>query len=751
MSCTPLPASSSSSASASSASGDSAAAASTSSASPPNECLQPELPGLETDDRTTDSATTTSEGFRDILPLYRAALGQLPQYEPRPVQETMVDRVWQALQKEHTLIVEAGTGAGKSFGYLIPLMLSGKRPVVVSTGTIALQEQLLQKDVPFLQAALKAHGAHRLKVQLAKGRRNYICLQRLQESLAQLTGESFSRQHLEQIAEAWNNGWDGDYANLPLAIPRAVWAEVASTAEDCLGRACSFYDDNPFFGLREALAKADLIITNHALYLQDVMSGGGILPAHDWVVFDEAHGLKDAAVNAFTARITKSATIRLIHKVNRRLVPVPETLMGRIHQSEATLLHRLFQIGRSAVSSGRHNFRLQPDADFLEAVETQHHILRELCQWVAQIDVRQMQLFESDLDADRASVRQNRLIEQLENLTTAWEYFLQDDPTGIGHDRVNWANLRPETMDFELLSTPLTVAPLLAEKIWSQKTAVLASATLAVHRRLDYVQQELGLTHPPNAAEATKAFDTEPLADAETLPKAPPQTLVLESPFAFERQCYLYLPPLGHLPADPNQAEFLPALAEEMLRILNVTSGRSLVLFSSVEAMRRVSDELRFRMPFPSRVQGDLPRGQLIDWFRQTAGAVLFATATFREGIDIPGDVLSGVIIDRIPFAPPDDPVHQATVERLKAKGGSWFDGYALPKAIIPLKQGVGRLIRTKSDRGLVSILDPRMRTKGYGRVILRSLPKATVIDSLESIPAQFFNPDNRSDHRQPD
>lgn len=643
----------------------------------------------------------------DLLERYHHILDHLPQVERRPSQQKMVQAVAQALENQRSLIVEAGPGSGKSFGYLIPLLQQSTRPIVISTATIALQEQLIHKDIPFLAAA---SGREDLTVKLVKGRGNYLCIQKLKEAQREFQKDKAASLHLQNLLGELQQGWDGDFAGLDWSLPRELLDEVRSTGDDCLGFRCSFYDENPYRMAREDLDKADLLIANHALYCQDIASGGALLPPHDVVVFDEAHQLKNYALNAFTQRIGKYATTKLLQKINRRLMPVPDLFVGQIQTGEAGLLSWLFQNAR-----GRRNFRLQPDLEFLTQVENHVRVLEELNRWIAALDVKQLRVVETELDADRASVQQGKLVDQLQGLLARWQWFLEEGDTLTRLSRVNWVEIDPDHLYYELRSTPLDVAETLMEHVWQPKTAVLTSATMTVNHRLDFFQQEIGLS--------------DAMAD----------TLVLPSPFNFAQQCVLYLPQHPDLPDDPNHPDFVPVMAEMILDLLEHTQGRAFVLFTSVQNMRRVSELLADRLAFPWHMQGELPRNRLIDWFKTTPNSVLFATATFWEGIDVPGDALSCVIIDKIPFTSPEDPVNQATVDLMKFRGEDWFGGYALPQAILKLRQGFGRLIRTKEDRGVVAILDPRLRTKGYGQKIRYSLPKVPIVSHLVDIPSTLL------------
>ena len=648
-----------------------------------------------------------------VLERYFDILGHFSAYERRESQETMVLQIAEAIGQFQSMAIEAGTGSGKSFGYLIPaLFQQGHQPVVISTATIALQEQLIHKDIPFLA---EAAGLSDLKVRLVKGRSNYLCIQKLTELEHQLSKTDGARMYINYLKGELLKGWDGDLGTLDLNIPRDVWAEIASETDDCLGRKCRYYDENPYRIAREDLEEADILVVNHALYFQDLASGNSLLPEHQLVIFDEAHQLKPYAISALTTRIGKYATTRVLRKIAKRVQQVPEPMIREVTEIESRMLEWLFR--HVSGNASQTSFRLYPDAEFLSMVETQKAILTEIEGWLGSVDIKQLPLsdeLKTELDRDKVTVKKNKLLSQLQGLITRWEFFLNENP--MIDQRVNWAEVDRDRLYFQLNSTPFNIAKILKTTLWPEKTAMLTSATLAVNQSLGYVKTDLGLE---DALES-----------------------ILPSPFDYQNQCVLYLPSSKNrktpLP-DPNSRDYLMYLASEIEMILNTTQGRALALFTSYQNMDAVASALIPKLDWPCKVQGDLPRTKLIDWLKNTPNAVLFATATFWEGIDVPGESLSCVIIDKIPFAPPNDPVHQAIVDDLKARGQDWFTGYALPQAVIRLKQGFGRLIRTKTDRGLVAILDPRLSTKGYGRAIQNSMPACRVVRDLSEIPPVMF------------
>ncbi|MEB3198312.1 MAG: helicase C-terminal domain-containing protein [Candidatus Sericytochromatia bacterium] len=621
---------------------------------------------------------------------FQAIVSQLPGYEVRPQQLEMAAHIRETVADGGQLLVEAGTGSGKSFGYLLPAIHAGKT-VVISTGTIQLQEQLIEKDLPFLLTA----SGHNRSVALAKGRSNYLCRQKLWEADRAIPSGDLLRAEVDRlIAEA--DAWDGDLASLGFAPSQRFWGEVASTSDDCLGNKCEFFERNPFRLARARLGRADIIIANHALYMVDLATGGGILPDHDLVIFDEAHHLPRIATQAFTASVGRYALTKLLQKIRRRWQAPPERIAYALVEAESRLVDWIWKHGRS-------QFRLYPDAEFLDIAETYLERLGELREWMENDHLDEMIFPDAEVKS-KAPLHRPRLATQITNLIARWEFFAHHADV-TGSERVNWVEVNRETGYFELLSAPLDVSQPLSQLLWSQRTAVLTSATLSIGGDFSYFRGQLGLSR-----------DTRQLA--------------LASPFDYARQARLYLPALP----EPASAAFEGASHEAIRDILTASQGRAFVLFTSYKAMGAAWAALATRLPFPCKQQGEWPRNKLLAWFKETPQAVLFATSSFWEGVDVPGDALSCVIIDRLPFAVPDDPVVQAFVERLKMQGRDWFRDYTLPEAILKLQQGFGRLIRTATDQGAVAILDARLQTKSYGRTILRALPPCPRLNSSEAL-----------------
>ncbi|MBI3911000.1 MAG: ATP-dependent DNA helicase [Armatimonadetes bacterium] len=630
-------------------------------------------------------------------------VSQLPEYEVRPQQQAMARLVARCLQERRHAIIEAGTGSGKSFAYLIPILEGGKT-AVVATGTIALQEQLLHKDLPFIEKAL----GRPIKVALAKGRSHYLCLRKLQETdQAVLSGDP-RREPLDHLIQLRaEQEWDGDRANLPFVVEGALWSELlASDSDDCLGSRCPHFAISPQHVARVRCEQAQIIIANHALYFTDLATGAGVLPRHDVVVFDEAHHLDRAAVHAFAITVGRHSASRVMQRVQRRFRSLPLHLIQRVNEAESLALEAVFRHGRG-------QFPLTRDPDFTGAARAMARALAQLAAWIGRADTGQMLLLDSDPGEARmrAEVMREQMASVAQGLACRWEHFASVAPEA---ERANWMQIDPSRDYFELYSAPLSAAAELRRLLWSQRTCVLTSATLAVDGSFDFLKRELGLEETEEA--------------------------ILGSPFDYPRQALLYVP--SHVPA-PNDPQFTSAIIPLIEDILLRTRGRAFVLFTSYRALREVAGALIGRLPFPCHTQEELPRQRLIEWFRSTPHSVLFATATFWEGVDVPGEALSCVIIDKLPFASPDDPVVQARTERMRAAHEDWFNGFMLPRATLALKQGFGRLVRSRLDRGLIAILDKRLLTMRYGQAILRSLPPARRVTRLpETLEAAFLSGD---------
>jgi ATP-dependent DNA helicase DinG len=599
----------------------------------------------------------------------------LPGYEARPEQAALAAEVEVALASGQHLIAEAGTGTGKSLAYLIPALDSGQR-VVVSTATKALQEQLLGKDVPTAAEAL----GREVQVAVLKGRQNYLCRHAL-HGFELLGGQLFPRAE-DAAAFDGMRGWideteTGDRAELEVEPPDAVWAEIAVGADRCLGRRCVFTSLCFSEAARERASHAELIIVNHALYFADLglrsrTDAPAVLPEHDAVVFDEAHRLEESAASWLGGRVGGPVIHRLLRDADRacREAGVP---------APARALDRVEGAGRrllAAVSppAGRRRLREAP-------AEPVHELATRLVELAAALEGGRD---EFDAVAARA-----------ERLAADAVACLEDDG-----NRVVWSE--PDVLAW----APVDVGGALGELLWDDgPTSILVSATLTAGDEFGFVRERLGLSEA--------------------------RELAVGSPYDFREQALLYLP--RGLP-DPRAADSLDRLVEEVAALCRISAGRALVLTSSYRVLNALADGIRGRVPYEILVQGEAPRERLLARFREEVDSVLVATSTFWQGIDVPGESLSLLVIDKLPFAAPGDPLVEARCERIAELGGDWFHEYALPAAVLQLRQGFGRLIRSQADRGVVAILDPRLSSRPYGRAFLESLPPCPVTTERSAV-----------------
>ena len=603
----------------------------------------------------------------------------LPEYEPRPEQAALAGAVEHALATGQHLVAEAGTGVGKSLAYLLPALESGQR-VVVATATKALQEQLLHQDVPIAARAL----GRELTVAVLKGRQNYVCRRQLQGFQPFLMAEG-------RDARAWEamQGWldeteTGDRAELELEPSEALWAELAVGGDRCAGRRCPFVSACFAEAARDRAGEADLVIANHALYFAHIASqskggGGGVLPEHDAVVFDEAHRLEESAASWLGGRVSRAGVRRLALDVERACrdaqKPLPARELDRVERSGERLLRAV------APAAGRKRLREVPAEPALVLVDALGDLAGALSG--------------QGEDLDALARRALGVSAQVEACLEAGE-----------HERVVWSE--PDALAW----APVDVSGELRERLWEDgPTTVLVSATLTTGEDARFVRRRLGLDHAREA--------------------------VVGSPYDFAEQALLYLPKA--MP-DPRSDGFIDRAAEEIVSLLALSEGRALVLTSSYRALDAYRERVRGRVPYNVLVQGEAPRERLLERFRVEVGSVLLATSTFWQGVDVPGESLSLLVIDKLPFSAPGDPLHEARCEAVERVGGDWFMDYALPTAVLQLRQGFGRLIRGHADRGVVAILDPRLRTKGYGRAFIGALPRCPVAEDPAAVAAFFGN-----------
>jgi ATP-dependent DNA helicase DinG len=631
----------------------------------------------------------------------------------------MAEAVELALKEKRHLIVEAGTGTGKTLAYLLPVIRSGKR-VIISTGTKNLQEQLFYKDVPFLEQALFGEagdgGPHKLSVCYMKGRNNYLCRKKLYDLTGQPVLSGLDEIEQYRAIAAWEkNTQTGDRAELA-ELPEAslLWHKLDARADACIGQKCSEFERCFITEMRRKAMESDIVIVNHHLFFADLAiklqadgaPDAGILPEAAAVIFDEAHELEDVAGNYFGISVGNLRVEELARDV--------EASLQRNHLTSASLsgalgsLREKSQFFFSLLPPGEGRFAFDGRREFLEENGDEFVALRNALTRLAGelegVAQKPEEVLNFGRRAQEIQVQLEYAMEAEDRNTVFWierrsgRGRTNSPPRRRGAEKESSQGSRGGEggrQNVFLQATPIDVGPILRECLWSKlETAVLTSATLAVGGGFEYIRKRLGLEHARES--------------------------VLPSHFDYQAQALLYVPP--DLP-DPRTPQFVTKAADQIRRLLEVSRGRAFVLFTSYTQMNEIYQRLLGLIEFPMLKQGDAPKSALLEEFRLTPNAVLFATSSFWQGVDVQGEQLSCVIIDRLPFAVPSDPVVAARVKAIDAGGGNAFFQYQVPAAVITLKQGFGRLIRSLHDRGLLVLLDNRILKKQYGRTFIDSLP----------------------------
>ena len=669
------------------------------------------------------------QSLREVLGPGGGLSRVLPGYEPRAPQLAMAASVEDALSHGRALVVEAGTGTGKTLAYLLPAARSGLK-VVVSTATKTLQEQLADKDVPLLRAL----GVD-ARVAFLKGRQNYLCLLRFEEFLRNPTfAVREEAASLESVA-AWAGTTEtGDRAELT-GLPEnlASWRDLSASADQCLGAKCAHYERCFVFRMRRQAADADVIVVNHHLFFADLAlrsssagdAGAAVLPKYDAVVFDEAHAVEEVATEHFGAELSSFRVGELARDALKTLQSRPQMLEA------AGLAKRLSREGREFFDLALETAQERPGPEIKSSRKGGRGPLpgqSESARWAllpgalrpAEAERQKLVELTRALGASLSNRGDEELALLERRCLTLGEDLALFSEAQRRPDLIHWAESRAGHLF--LHASPIDVAGLLQDKLYDRiGPVVFTSATLAVGGQLEYFARRVGL-----------ADDTGPLF--------PLHTEVLASPFDYQSNAALYLP--RQMP-DPQDPAFPQAVADELRGLLPITQGRAFVLFTSLRNMRAVHAMLADELPWQVLLQGDAPKAQLLKRFRDKP-SVLFASQSFWEGVDVPGEALSLVVIDKLPFASPGEPIVAARIDRLRAEGHDAFYGYQVPQAALALKQGFGRLIRSATDRGIVAVLDGRMTRKGYGRLFVDSLPRCRVLRSAEDAGDFWSNPSRR-------
>ncbi len=628
-------------------------------------------------------------------------------YEYRAGQIQMAEAVLRAFEEKNHLIVEAGTGTGKTLAYLVPAIASavanGER-IVISTGTKNLQEQLMEKDIPFLQKILPK----KFKAVCMKGRANYACLYKIKkaENMPILEGLE-DLDNFDQIRHWSRETENGDRAEL-VDLPEnlSFWKQIDARSESCLGQKCPDFDPCFITKMRQKANEAQVIIVNHHLFFADLNIRGGeygkVLPDYSAVIFDEAHLIEDIAADYFGFQVSSYQVEEIVRDANT--LPITDVAINRdvMKQSNRILgfadrLWSGFQQGRG--QDGR--FPILPGT-FARAGKNGEVDATPAGEAYMMLDGA-LQRMETTLDGLKDQPTEiESLVRRIRQMRFDLDFIVSGDDKLF----VYWLERRGRGIF--LRASPIDVSALLQDKLFEKiDTCVLTSATLSSAGKFEFIKNRLGLN------------------DGKT------ETLLAPSSFDFQKQAVVYLPKT--MP-DPRSPDFSKAAAEEIMQLLQITQGRAFVLSTSNASMNALYEIVSSRVNFPCFVQGSISKNALLEKFKSTPNAVLFATSSFWQGVDVRGEQLSCVIIDKLPFSVPSDPIVAARSRFIDENGGSSFFEYSVPNAIISLKQGIGRLIRSTTDKGVIALLDPRLSTKAYGKTFIQSLPRCRIIREINDV-----------------
>ncbi len=626
-------------------------------------------------------------------------------YEERPAQIQMAEAVATSLTNGEHLLVEAATGTGKSLAYLLPVVRSGKK-VLVATANKALQEQIYYKDIPFIH-----HYITPVRAAMVKGMGNYLCLAKFaDERNAQ---GLIPDQALAKLGESVEDDrFDGDLDVVSYNLPTYLRGRVAAESDDCAWRACPFFGDCYVRKMREAAQQAQIVVINHSLLLLDVLMDGWLLPERDAIILDEAHHLEDEATRAFTVTVNARRVESLLAQKRLKQYAKPQTYE---EASTATVLcWGALSDQQGQFSNGLRKPLLSPFEPGLRLATAMVNLANQLRadrpEGLDEQDEREAQLY------DKLTRRTSQVAADLRLVfgnpkPDAYVYYLEQEP----------ARRNRETGMLSASATPLSVTEMLKSKLFEVMSVIATSATLAINGSFAFYKRRVGI------------------ADA--------RELILPYTFDYQNNALLYVPYMRHEPTfGKDNGQYLDELAEQMEQLVRASHGRAFLLFTSQRTLKEVLSRLERRLiadNFSPLVQGqEIGRAELLRRFRTHDRAVLFGLRSFWEGVDVVGEALSLVAIDKLPFDPPDDPVHEVRVRQMREQGENWFGDYVLPLAVLRLKQGVGRLLRSREDRGVLAILDARLLHKSYGRQVILALPPARRTVNLQHV-IEFFDQDS--------
>jgi len=630
----------------------------------------------------------TADFFSESSPL----ADHIDHFSVRPGQQKMAAEISATLLNGNNLVCEAGTGIGKTMAYLLPVLLSGKQ-VIISTGTKHLQDQLFEKDLPVLKKALNKTS----KTIVLKGRSNYLCHYRLQSALSEgrfLDANIHLLSAIREWAQSTRTGDLGQFEDMEDNSPLMPW--ITSTADNCLGQNCDFYDDCFVFKVRRQAQEANLIITNHHLILADMVlrekGFGEVLPMVDTIIFDEAHLLPELATGYFGETLSSRQLVELIEDArvaNHKEAGDVKAFLPILDKYEKSIRDLRLCFDKE---DRRYQWQqISSSSEFSECI----NVFKQHQQAV-------MELLECLRD-------RGRLLENCRNRCAMHFDFIDTFISTETEDVVQWVDVRGHSFIFN--KTPLDIAETFQSRLAQyEANSIFTSATLSVNQNFDHFMHQLGFE------------------DSEQL--------VIETPFNLREQTLLYIP--DDLP-EPAQKSFQKAFLQRVVELIEITRGRAFVLFTSHRALKWAAKQIRCKIEYPILVQGEAPRSDLIHQFKTMENAVLLGTSSFWEGVDVKGQALSCVIIEKLPFASPDDPVLQARLAAISRRGGRPFIDYQLPQAMISLKQGVGRLIRDVNDYGVCAICDKRLLSKAYGKQFLNLLSNYPLTHELDDID-HFFH-----------